>query len=397
MVDQKLRSAEQKIVFEKAVRDFLIQQNQQCIVVINTDFTIEAVNDAYLATVGKEREEVIGAHCYRLIHGFDAPCDTLRNGLVCPLLETLRTGRSAKGIHPVAIGEQASAFHDIVTYPVRDSSGKTVRVIEIWRDIGREISSRWEKRERELKSDLNKLIQEDRLISLGKLVASCVHEINNPIQGLLTFSHLMKKMLATDALADAEVAELRAFTGIMADELERCGKIISGLLSFSRETHNAFKDVNLNEVISTVVNLIRHRIELQDLTFRLDLTHAPLFVHGDRNRLQQCFLNLVFNAIEAMGPGGRLEIVSTGKTVERIAEVEIRDTGHGIPRKHLDHIYDPFFTTRAMGEGTGIGLSIVYGVVKNHQGEIKVHSNVGRGTTFTIQLPLASATGEHGQ
>ena len=88
-VDQKLRSAEQQIVFEKAVRDFLIQQNQQCIVVINTDFTIEAVNDAYLTTVGKTRDEVIGTPCYRLIHGLDAPCDTLSNGMVCPMLETL--------------------------------------------------------------------------------------------------------------------------------------------------------------------------------------------------------------------------------------------------------------------------------------------------------------------
>ncbi len=397
MVDQKLRSAEQQIVFEKAIRDFLIQQNQQCVVVINTDFTIQAVNDAYLKTTEKNRDEVIGAHCYRVIRGLDAPCDTLRNGMVCPMLETLRTGGSARGIHSVAMAEKASTFHDIVTYPVRNSKGRIVRVIEIWMDIEHKFSSRWEKRERELKSDLNKLIQEDRLISLGKLVASCVHEINNPIQGLLTFSHLMKEMLVTDDLADAEVAELRAFTGIMADELERCGKIISGLLSFSRETHNAFKDISLNEVISTVANLIRHRIELQDLTFRLDLTHEPLFVHGDMNRLQQCFLNLVFNAIEAMGPGGQLEIVSACKTVERIAEVKIRDTGHGIPRKHLDHIYDPFFTTRAMGEGTGIGLSIVYGVVKSHQGEIKVHSDVGKGTTFTIQFPLASSTNGHGQ
>ena len=392
-VDQKLRSAEQQIVFEKAVRDFLIQQNQQCIVVINTDFTVDAVNEAYLKTVGKKREEVIGAHCYRLIHGLDAPCDTVRNGIVCPMLETLRTGRSATGIHSVTTGEAASAFHDIVTYPVRNASGQTIRVIEIWMDIGREISSRWEKRERELKSDLNKLIQEDRLISLGKLVASCVHEINNPIQGLLTFSHLMKGMLSTDHLADAEIAELRSFSSIMADELERCGKIISGLLSFSRETNNAFKDIDLNEVISSVVDLIRHRIELQDLSFRLDLAREPLFIHGDTNRLQQCFLNLVFNAIEAMRPGGRLEIVSTRRAGKRIAQVDIRDTGHGIPHKHLDHIYDPFFTTKATGEGTGMGLSIVYGVVKSHQGDIQVHSEAGNGTTFTIQLPLASATG----
>lgn len=391
-VDQKLRSAEQKIVFEKAVRDFLIQQNQQCIVVINTDFTIEAVNEAYLKTIDKKHDEVIGAHCYRVIHGLDAPCDGLHNGVVCPMLETLRTGKSAKGIHSVALGEKTSAFHDIVTYPVRDSDGKTIRVIEIWVDVGREISSRWEKREQELKSDLNKLIQEDRLISLGKLVASCVHEINNPIQGLLTFSLLMKEMLAADTLADAEVSKMREFTGIMAEELERCGKIISGLLSFSRETQDAYKDIDLNEVISTVVDLIRHRVELQDQCFRLDLTDAPLFVHGDMNRMQQCFLNLMFNAIEAMGPGGRLEVVSTGITDRQLAQVEIRDTGHGIPKKHLNHIYDPFFTTKSMGEGTGMGLSIVYGVVKNHQGEIKVHSAVGKGTTFTIQIPLASLT-----
>ena len=390
-VDQKLRSAEQQIVFEKGLRDFLIQQNQQCIVVINIDFTIAAVNDAYLESVGKKREEVIGAHCYRLIHGLDAPCDSLRNGMDCPMLETLRTGRSSKGIHSVTMGEKSSALHDIVTYPVRNANGQTVRVIEIWRDIEREISTRLEKRERELKSDLNKLIQEDRLISLGKLVASCVHEINNPIQGLLTFSHLMKEMLMTDdTLADEDVAKLRAFAGIMADELERCGKIISGLLSFSRETHNAFKDIDLNDVISSVVDLIRHRIELQDLYFRLDMSREPLFVYGDMNRLQQCFLNLVFNAIESMGPGGRLEIVSTGRTEKRMAEVRVRDTGHGIPRKHLNHIYDPFFTTKAMGEGTGMGLSIVYGVVKNHQGDIKVDSEVGKGTTFTIQFPLAS-------
>jgi two-component system NtrC family sensor kinase len=96
-VDQKLRSAEQQIVFEKAVRDFLIQQNQQCIVVINTDFTIEAVNAAYLRTVGKKRDEVIGAHCYQLIHGLDAPCDSLRNGMVCPMLETCAPADQPRG------------------------------------------------------------------------------------------------------------------------------------------------------------------------------------------------------------------------------------------------------------------------------------------------------------
>ncbi len=395
-VDQKLRSAEQQIVFEKAVRDFLIQQNQQCIVVINTDFTIDAVNDAYLSTVGKTRDDVIGAHCYQVIHGLASPCTALPNGILCPMVETLRTGRPTKGLHSMTLGAQApSTMHDIVTFPVRNAKGEIIRVIEIWMDIGREIASRWEKREQELKSDLNKLIQEDRLISLGKLVASCVHEINNPIQGLLTFAHLMKEMLAEDSLAASEIVRLREFTGTMADELERCGKIISGLLSFSRETPDAFKTIDLNGVIDSVTDLVRHRMELQDIYFKMKRSPVPLYVHGDRNRLQQCFLNLLFNAIEAMGPGGQLEITSTLNDDSPTAEVRIQDTGHGISRNHLTHIYDPFFTTKPMGEGTGMGLSIVYGVVKNHQGEITVHSEVDVGTTFIVQFPLsASPDGE---
>ena len=97
-----------------------------------------------------------------------------------------------------------------------------------------------------------------------------------------------------------------------------------------------------------------------------------------------------------MGAGGLLEIVTSCIADERIAKVAIRDTGNGISQKHLGHIYDPFFTTKPMGEGTGMGLSIVYGVVKNHQGEIKVHTEVGKGTTFTIQIPLASSMNAHG-
>ena len=387
-VDQKLRSAEQQIIFEKAVRDFLIQQNQQCIVVINTDFTIDSVNDAYLEAVGKPRESVIGAPCYRVIHGRSSPCDTLKNGMTCPMLETLRTGASTRGIHALATASNRQSLHDIVTYPVRDARGEIRRVIEIWMDIEGEIASRWKKREQELKSDLNKLIQEDRLISLGKLVASCVHEINNPIQGLLTFSHLMKEMLAADPLLPEDVERMREFAGLMTSELERCGQIISGLLSFSRESPNAFKRIDLNAVILTVTDLVRHRLELQEIGFSVDLSREPLFVLGDTGRLQQCFLNLLFNAMEAMDPGGQLSIETALADDGEGAIMRIRDTGHGIPQEHLSHIYDPFFTTKAMGEGTGMGLSIVYGVVKHHRGEIRVESEENHGTTFAILLPL---------
>ena len=145
-----------------------------------------------------------------------------------------------------------------------------------------------------------------------------------------------------------------------------------------------------------MADLIRHRLELQDIYFKMNQSQTPLFVHGDRNRLQQCFLNLLFNAIEAMGPGGQLEITSSFNDNRKTADVRIKDTGHGISQKHLSHIYDPFFTTKPMGEGTGMGLSIVYGVVKHHQGEITVHSEVDKGTTFIVQFPLCAPAGGNG-
>jgi signal transduction histidine kinase len=387
-VDQILQSTEQQVIFQKTITEFLIQQAKQRIVVLNTDFTIAEVNDAYLHAVGKTREEVVGAHCYQIIHGFDAPCESIHNGMACPMVETIRSGASAQVIHPDPTAQESMAYCDIVTYPVKDARGKIVRVIEIWRDITTEISSRWEKREMELKSNLNQLVQEDRLISLGKLVASCVHEINNPIQGLLTFSHLMSDILKQKSLTDEEISKLHKISGLMSEELERCGCIVSGLLSFSRESPMELRNIDINAVLSSVIELTRHKMELSEIYLKMDLTSKTLYIHGDRNRLQQCFLNLIFNAIEAIPDGGNLEVNSVISEDGRSAIVEFRDSGPGIPAQHLDHIYDPFFTTKEIGEGTGLGLSIVYGVVKNHKGSIKVHTQEGLGTTFILQFPL---------
>ncbi len=389
MADQKLRQAERQILLEQDMSGFLIQQHDQRIIVLNTDFTISDVNDAYLAAINKERSEVIGKHCYQIIHGFKDPCDILQSAFTCPMLETIRTGKSAHVIQPDPKGGVCPAYNNIVTYPIKDATGTTVRVIEIWQDITREISTRLEEREKELRSDLNKVIQEDRLISLGKLVASCVHEINNPIQGLLTFSHLIQEILAEDSPARDEIEKMRNFIDLMTVELDRCGNIISGLFSFSRESPISRRDMNLNDVISSVINLTRHKMELMDIVLTVDLCPEVISIHGDMNQLQQCFLNLVFNSIEAMSSGGRLEVSSSKVTKKKEACMTIRDTGHGISEKHIDHIFDPFYTTKEMGEGTGMGLSIAYGVLKQHGGEIKVKSKAGEGTTFILCFPLA--------
>jgi signal transduction histidine kinase len=271
---------------------------------------------------------------------------------------------------------------------LKDPKGKIVRIIEVGRDLTEELSSRWETRIKAMKDDLKKMIQEDRMISLGKLVASSVHEINNPIQGLLTFSHLMQDILGEGELSAENVEKFKKYVSLMSTELERCGNIISGLLSFSRQSELAPKDIDLNEILEQAIALTRHKMEIQDIQLSTKLSPHPLIVNGDVNQLQQCLLNLIFNAIEAMTEGGQMRVTSEQDKANGKALVEIRDTGTGIAEENLAHIFDPFFSTKEEGEGTGLGLSIVYGIVKNHGGDIRVESQKGKGSTFVLSFPV---------
>ncbi|MEJ2098824.1 MAG: ATP-binding protein [Desulfobacterales bacterium] len=393
LIDQQLKSAKQQVTDEKMISEFLIQQTNEPIVVLNTDFTILEANEAYLKQTNKTREEAIGAYCYKIFYDFDAPCLIHKPEHECPMIKTLRTGESAHVIIDAPVSSSQSGYFEIVTYPVKNTEGEVGRIIEIHRDITKELSSRWEEKVQKLKQDLNHLIQEDRMISLGKLVASCVHEINNPIQGLLTFSRIMEDILVKGQPTSKELEEFKEYLSLMSPELERCGNIVSGLLSFSRETALEYKNLNLNEVLEAVIALIRHKLELQGIKLTLHFYPEMLWVRGNANRLEQCLLNLIFNAMEAMPEGGELHVVSGFDHTEKKVLVEIRDSGSGIHQDDMQHIFDPFFTTKEAGKGTGLGLSIVYGIVKNHDGHIRVESEVGKGSSFFLEFPYRYPSG----
>ena len=304
------------------------------------------------------------------------------------MVETHRTGLSAHVIHDHSVSGGQLKDCNIVTYPLKDQNGEIFRVIEVWRDISEELSPGWEERVKELKSDLQKLVQEDRMISLGKLAASCAHEINNPIQGLLTFSHIMQEILSEGEPSYEDLEQFKKHLSLMSRELERCGNIVSGLLSFSRESTIEYKDIDLNEVLIAVITLTRNTMELRGVDLITKLSPGLLMIRGNDSQLQQCFLNLIFNAVEAMPDGGQLMVLSKLDRAKKNALIEIRDNGYGIPKENLDHIFDPFFTTKGEGEGTGLGLSIVYGVTKNHEGNIKIDSEVGKGSSFILNFPI---------
>ncbi|WP_022665577.1 two-component system sensor histidine kinase NtrB [Desulfospira joergensenii] len=386
---RRLESTEKKLTAEKTFSNFLIQESTAAIVILDTDFTIIHANEAYLKTVNKSREEVIGASCHEISHGVSVPCSSAFPGVKCPMVETLRTGENVHVIHDHKGPDGKPVYCNLNTYPIKDEAGEVVEVIEFWRDITDEFSNRWDKQVKKINSNIQKLVQEDRMISLGKLAASCAHEINNPIQGLLTFSHLMMDILSEGDLSAESLEEFKDHLSLMARELERCGNIVSGLLSFSRESSVEYKQADLNEIINSVLSLTRHKLALGNIGLIIDLFPEPLMLEGDINQLQQCFLNLIFNALEAMPEQGHLTVVSKPDLDRNQAIIEIRDTGYGIPEESRNNLFDPFFTTKSQGQGTGLGLSIVYGVVKNHKGTIKVDTRVGEGTAFILKFPLS--------
>lgn len=238
-------------------------------------------------------------------------------------------------------------------------------------------------REERLKQTTREQIgQSEKLASIGRLAAGVAHEINNPLTGVLTFSSLLRQKPNMDAqdLQDLDV---------IVRETTRVREIVRGLLDFARESPSARNPIDINEVIRNTLRLVRSQKEFRNITIHEYLGEELSLVRGDKNQLQQVLLNLSLNACEAMDGGGTLAI-STLHRDNRVAII-VHDTGHGIAKEHMETIFDPFFTTKPVGKGTGLGLSVSYGIIQKHEGTIEVESEVGKGTTFTITLPVADS------
>ncbi|MCP3943449.1 MAG: PAS domain-containing protein [Desulfobacteraceae bacterium] len=385
-MNQNLIKTKDDAILDKHYYEILFQQTNLGVVVLDLDFNILDANDVYLKACRKSKEEVFGEKCFKVIKGFYAPCPSESMNGDCPLLKTLDTGKPSHIIHEFVLPNGKTHYFSISAYPIRGIGNNITHVIELWQDITPEFTEKWENKVKRIHSDMKKVIQEDRLVSLGKLVASSVHEINNPIQGLLTFSHIIKDMTKKDRLDKKDMEQLREFNSHMTRELERCGNIVSGLLAFSRESALEFVNTDINDILTTVISLTHHKLELSDIQLKTSLCQSPLIIYGDKNQLQQCFLNLIFNAIDAMPKQGRLTISSGIDKIQKKVWIEITDNGYGISNKNLEHIFDPFFTTKEEN-GTGLGLSIVYGIVKDHKGKVHAKSNPDQGTSFNISFP----------
>jgi two-component system NtrC family sensor kinase len=232
------------------------------------------------------------------------------------------------------------------------------------------------------------LWRSQRLASIGRLAAEIAHELNNPLTSVVTFSKLLSGIMQQEPFPAHRLPELRNYIAYLQGETERCATISRTLLDFSRQTKIEIKENDINVILDKTLTIVKHRAGLDQIEIRTQYASELPLVSCDFGRLQQVFVNLLLNSIEAMPRGGVLTVATNFDPTEHVIEVHITDTGTGIPEEDLERIFEPFFTTKEEGKGVGLGLSVAYGVIRQHHGEIQVQSRVGEGTHVTIQLPV---------
>jgi two-component system NtrC family sensor kinase len=373
---------------------------QDFILVITPDMEIIDANESFLTKMRCTREDVIGKKCYQVYHKIDHPCNGGETD--CPLKEVVRNKRQVRKIQTRLMPDGQRRYYEVNNYPIWEKDGKISKFIHISRDITqhkkeeeeltRRLEQMVEDRTRQLKETHEKLLHQDKMSSLGKLSASVVHEINNPIAGILNLILLMKRIASEEAVTQKEIDQFKKYLDLMENETRRTSRIVSNLLAFARQSKIAPTRLSVNQLIEKTLFLNSNQLKIDGVKVDTKLDPNLPDLLGSEDQLQQVFMNMLSNAAEAMEPGGgRLTIETKHLLREDKLQINFKDTGPGIPEDDIPKLFEPFFTTKKKGKGVGLGLSVAYGIIQEHNGSIYVKSEVEQGTTFQVKLPLKSA------
>lgn len=335
------------------------------LMLVDKDYKIIRSNLAMASLTELPVTEVVGKTCYKLFANRDNPCPG------CVMQEAI-SNKSSRNWE-MQVGER---FYEVTSQPLKNSKDEVTGTVQIYHD------------RTETKNLQDKIVQQEKLASIGLLSSGVAHEINNPLGGILVFSQMLLKELDKDSPHYKDVVEIEAAT-------QRCKAIVSSLLEFAR--HRGATEEDKRSSVSAV-SALQTALKFAKVSFDKnikvveDYQEEDLVVFGDRNKLIQVFLNLIQNAAHAMDQGGTLTLIAKQSTDadddRKYGLFTIADTGIGIPQEHIKRIFEPFFTTRQPGDGTGLGLAICYGIIKDHAGSLDVTSKLNKGSTFTVKLPL---------
>jgi len=316
------------------------------------------------------RETIVGTSCRSLFHP-EMPL----HPQYCPVERAL-TGESVHISITINRDDAETRYYDVTATPIGVSVGEKTRALIFLRDMT-------DKRLQELQ-----LLQTEKMSSIGLLAAGVAHEINNPLTSVAGYAEALLRRFRTEPelSGDARLEIFPKYLDVIIRESYRCKSIIDCLLSFSRKSEGTIEKVDINQILQEVFELVRLKARYEKIEMKVDLASDLPPVKGDPIGLRQVFMNLLINAHQSIKGAGRVKIST--KSDESGVIIRVKDSGCGIQKDHLEHIWDPFFTTKAVGEGLGLGLAVTYNIVKKHGGEIKVESQKGEGSIFTVRLPL---------
>ena len=246
---------------------------------------------------------------------------------------------------------------------------------------GKTLEKKVEERTKELREMQSHLIQSEKLASLGKLAAGIAHEINNPLGGILIYSNLLLEDTDKDSPHYENLKKI-------VKETSRCKDIVKGLLEFARPKEPEVALININEILESSLAIMEKQALFQNITIKKTYESDMPKIIADSAQLQQVFMNIILNAAEAMVGNGTLTLGTSFNPDGRYIEVKFSDTGHGIKEEDKKRLFEPFYSTKEVGKGTGLGLAISYSIIQQHNGTIEVKSQVGKGSTFTVKLPV---------
>jgi two-component system NtrC family sensor kinase len=349
----------------KEFNENIVESINVGILAIDLDDRIESWNAQMEAMYALSRAEAIG--------------QSLRTVFPPEFVKALDGFRNETGVHHLykfrlttRAGEQRNANIAVAPLLSRDfvSVGRIILVDDITERVSLEAQ----------------LAQADKLSSIGLLAAGVAHEINTPLAVISSYAQMLSKQLRGDPKLSPVLEKI-------TQQSFRAAEIANGLLNFSRTSTTEFRATNLNQVIRDTLSLLEHQFKTAQIHVDLELAEGLPTIHGNPGKLQQVFLNLLLNAKEAMPSGGQLRVATQIAMPSGHVEALVADSGSGIAPEHMKRIYDPFFTTKTMPKpgdrrGTGLGLSVSYGIIQEHAGKIQVESAVGAGTTFHLEFPL---------